>query len=108
MTVQDNQNRLNDKEDLIELMQTVVGRDIPGVREVIKLLSHPAVIEETNRYFSVLNPATMCLNYQAPWNCAREGDARYENMQFGWVGGANGIGYSEWWCENCRKKAMGE
>lgn len=108
MSFELNQNRLNEKEDLLDRINALVGRDIPEARLVLKLLAHPDVIEQTNRYFSVLDPTTMCLNYTAPWNCAREADARYENMQHGWIGGANGVGYSEWWCDNCRRKAMGD
>lgn len=91
------------KEDLIESIQEVLGRLPAETRLLIKILAHPDVIAYTNRYFSVLDPRTMCLTYEAPWNCVKEAEARYQTIHEGWLGG---IGIDTSWCENCRKKVM--
>ena len=96
-----------EKEKLVEKITEVAGYEPPGVRVLLRVLAHPAIIEDTIRYFEELDPNSRCLNYEAPWNCAKEAEAKYENIKYGWLGAGHGIGYDEWWCENCRKKVMG-
>lgn len=94
-------------EEILERIVEVTGTTMPGVKGILRLLAHPDVIEHTKRYFDIADVASRCQKYQDPWNCAREAEAQYENIKYGWLGAANGVGYSEWWCENCRKKVMG-
>lgn len=95
------------KEDLLDRIATIVGFEPPGARHLLRVLAHPDVIDLTKEYFESMDKNSMCLTYEYPWNCAREAEARYENIQFGWLGGGSGVGYSEWWCDNCRKKIIG-
>lgn len=97
----------DEKEALIQQMGRVVGYVPLGTRDLLNVLIHPDLIEFTKRYIESKDDASRCLAFDAPWNCAREAEARYENIKFGWLAG-NGVGFSEWWCENCRKKVMGE
>lgn len=96
----------NPKEALINKAQEIAGVLPPGISGVIKLLSHPDVIAQTTEYFKSINPRTMCTLYEAPWNCAREAESRYQSIRYGWLGGMSGIGYDESWCENCRSGVM--
>ena len=96
----------DDKEELVEHMQDIVGQVPENVRLVIKLLSHPDLIKFTKRYFNSIDKAGRCRNYEPPWSCAREAEAKYENLKFGWLGGLDGVGYSDHWCEPCRSRVM--
>lgn len=108
MTRRDDINRREDKEELIDYIKEVVGYEPPGIRALLRVLAHPHVIEHTNKYFGPLDSRTMCTKYEAPWNCAREAEANYENIRFGWLGAQNGIGFdSATWCEACMRKVMG-
>lgn len=106
MSRRDRADHIEQKEDLIDRMKEIVGYEPPDVRPLIRLLAHPDMIEYTTAYFNSFDKESMCLNYEAPWNCAREAEALYENIKFGWLGGAGGIGYSDAWCEPCRKRVM--
>lgn len=96
-----------EKDELLDQIAEITGRTLPSVAFFLKVLTHPEVIEYTKRYISSLDLENRCQNYEAPWSCAREAEARYENIRYGWLGGGSGVGYSEWWCEPCRKKVMG-
>ena len=95
------------KEELVDLIASVVGHEPPGVRVLLRAMSHPDVVTEMRRYLELIDENTRCLTYEPPWSCAREAEARYENIQYGWLGGAGGIGFDSNWCENCRKKVLG-
>lgn len=87
-------------------MEEITGRSIPEATRFLHLLSHPEVIELLKLWITTVDEKGRCLKYEAPWNCAKEAEAYYENVQYGWLGGASGVGYNEHWCENCRKKIM--
>lgn len=93
---------MEEKLDLITKLQEIYGRIPVGTTEILNMIAHPQVIEFTKRYISAKDFSSRCTNYQAPWSCIREAEAKYENIKYGWLGA--GAGYSEWWCENCRKK----
>lgn len=95
------------KEDLIDGIKELVGQEPIGLRVLLRVLSHPDIVAEVARYFAGLDVTQRCLNYEPPWNCAKEAEARYENVKYGWLGGAGGIGFDESWCDNCRKRVMG-
>lgn len=96
----------DEKEELLDRLQELTGAPVPNVRYLLRVLSHPDVIKYTRHYFDSLDESTRCQKYEAPWSCAREAEARYENIKYGWLGAGNGVGYSEWWCEPCRAKVM--
>lgn len=96
-----------EKNRLVAKVNSVFGRVPDELRTVIKMLSHPDVIKETITYFNAEDPDLRCRKYESPWNCILEVEARYENVTFGWVGGASGVGYYDGWCENCRKRVLG-
>jgi len=99
-------NRFNAREDLIDEVRMTRGIEPPGIRLVLEALAHPELIAETIKYFQGLDKSQMCLLYDAPWNCAREAEAKYENIKYGWTGGAGGIGFDESWCEPCRDRVL--
>ena len=98
---------MDEKEELIDNIQAVNGGRLPSnVRNVLSIIVHPDVIESTKDYIRVHDVNTRCLNYEYPWSCIREAEAKYKNIKYGWLAGSSGIGYDESWCENCRKKVM--
>lgn len=99
-------NRWNAREDLIDAITSTRGVEPPGVRQTLDALIHPDVIEEAIKYLQGLNVKQTCLLYDQPWNCAREAEAKYMNIRFGWTGGAGGIGFDESWCEPCRERVL--
>lgn len=105
---QEDQRILQDKEDLIDRIRELAGIEPLGIRPMLRVLAHPEMISQTISYFQSLDVTTKCLNYEAPWSCAKEAEARYENIKYGWLGGTNGVGFDESWCENCRKKVLGD
>lgn len=97
----------DDKEILLGKVQQILGREEPGIRKVLRLLAHPDVIGYTKKYFDAMDVNSMCTKYESPWSCAREAEARYENIHFGFLGAGSGIGFDDSWCDNCKKKVLG-
>lgn len=98
----------SEKEDLIEQMTRIVGHVPIGTRDLLNVLIHPDLIEYTKKYINAQDEGGRCLFYEYPWSCAKEAEANYKNIKYGWLGGASGIGFDETWCDNCRKKIMEE
>lgn len=98
--------RWNAREDLIDEVRAHRGVEPGGIRHILDLLAHPDIIQETIKYFQGLDKSQQCLLYDAPWNCAREAEAKYENIRYGWTGGAGGIGFDASWCDPCRDKVL--
>lgn len=94
------------KDALVHGVTELLGHDIPNLRWVLRALSHPDLIEHTKKYFNAMDKASMCTKYETPWSCAKEAEAKYENIKYGWLGAGSGVGFSEWWCDNCKKKVM--
>lgn len=105
---QEDRHILEDKEDLVDRVTELMGAEPLGIRPMLRALAHPQIVQHAVRYFQSLDESTKCLKYEPPWNCAREAEAKYENIKYGWFGGANGIGFDESWCENCRRKVVGD
>ena len=97
---------MEEKAELIARIQEVLGI-VPGnTSYILNVLVRDDVIEHTKSYIHSMDKASRCEKFKAPWSCAKEAEAMYENIKYGWLGAANGIGYSEWWCEPCRKRVM--
>lgn len=107
MTWQDDHNLLAKKQELIDGVTELVGYEPLGIRVLLRVLAHPDLVQHTRRYFDDLDQAAKCQMYEPPWSCAKEAEAKYENIQYGWLGGAGGVGFDESWCEPCRKKVLG-
>lgn len=99
-------NRWHEKEDLIDAIKEIRPIEPANIRLILDLLAHPDVIQHTIRYFQELDTAQKCLNYEHPWNCAREAEARYQTIQYGWISGAGALGYDDSWCEPCRDRLL--
>lgn len=97
---------MDEKEELLAKIQEILGSLPIGTAKILNVLTRPDLIEYTKRYIKVMDKASLCTNYEAPWSCIKEAEAKYENMKYGWLGADSGVGFSEWWCENCRKKVM--
>jgi hypothetical protein len=108
VTWQDDHNLLTQKEELIEGIKELVGHEPLGVRVLLRVLAHPDLVQHTRRYFDELDQSTKCRIYEAPWCCAREAEAKYENIKYGWTGAVGGISFDEFWCEPCRRKVLGD
>lgn len=97
---------MDEKDKLIKEIQILTGREYASTRTLLKILVHPNVIEYTKRYISSMDEAARCRKFIAPWSCSKEAEAKYENLQFGWLGSSGGLGFDETWCEPCRKRVM--
>lgn len=97
---------MKEKEDLIEVLQNIFGHIPQETRLVLKMLGHPNVIGHTKSYINKIDTSSRCTNYEPPWSCAREAEAKYENIKYGWLGAGAGVGFEDWWCDNCRKRVM--
>lgn len=95
------------RDTLLDNLVSIVGYEPPGIRVLLRTLSHPQLVTEARLYFEAMDVAARCTKYEPPWNCAREAEAQYKNIKHGWMGAANGIGFDESWCESCRRKVMG-
>lgn len=100
---------MEEKEELVEQLEATLGLTLtPTMRRLLTALAHPSVIEASRRYIYAMDPNSRCLNFASPWNCALEAEAKYENIEHGWLGGINGVSYSDWWCENCRRRVTNQ
>lgn len=108
MGSQEDHQLIEQKEELIDGVTSLLGYQPPGVRVLLRVLAHPSLVHLTRQYFSAQDVSLKCLTYESPWSCSKEAEAKYENIKYGWLGGANGVGFDESWCDNCRKKVMGD
>lgn len=90
-----------DKEDLVDHIQGILGHLPPDTRLILQALAHPAIIEHTQAYFGKLDNTTRCLRYAEPWSCVQEAEAKYESIMHGWSAAAGTYG-KEMWCDNCK------
>lgn len=94
------------KEDLLEQMLAVAGRLPAETRYILKLLTHPDIVEHAQVYFNQFNYDKRCLRYAPPWSCRLESEAKFENIVFGWGGAPEGNGTHNSWCDNCKKPTL--
>lgn len=96
---------MDEKEELIHQMEHILGL-VPGnTRLILNGLVHPEVIEYTKRFIKAKDFASQCQKFKAPWDCAKEAEAKFENIKYGWLGGGTTMEF-DWWCEPCRKRVM--
>ena len=98
--------RWTEKEDLIDEVKAAFGIEPPGLRQILAALAHPDVVEHTQAYFRALDKKHLCEHYDEPWSCAREAEAKYETIKYGWLGAGAGVGFDESWCEPCRQRVL--
>lgn len=91
-----------EKEELIDLIMSITGSLPPQTRYILRVLSHPEVVAHARAYFNSVDTTSRCTRYEAPWSCAQEAEARFENVKYGWLGSGGVV--DEWWCENCRRR----
>lgn len=92
------------KEELINQLQAFMGTVPSDARVVIKALAHPQVLRHTLAYFSSLDLSTMCTEYESPWDCEKEAEARYQTLELGWEVRQYDEEYRETWCDNCKER----
>jgi hypothetical protein len=96
---------MDEKEDLIDAMSSILGLTPQNTRLILNVLVHPDIIEETKAYIRANDFASLCEKFQAPWDCAKEAEAKFENQKHGWLGAGTSMEF-DWWCEPCRKRVM--
>ena len=97
--------RMEEKEDLIDEIKATIGREPQGLRQILGLLSHPDVLETALIFLKGLDRKHACLIYPSPWNCARESEAKYETVKWGWgVVGYNDAEVHDSWCVPCQHR----
>jgi len=92
-----------DKELVIAEIHELLGFLPEGTRQILKTLTHPAMIDTTKAYFSGIDVSTMCKNYEAPWDCIQEANAKYETIHFGYTEIESESWY-DGWCHTCKFK----
>lgn len=95
---------MNEKEEVIKKIETILGRVPDNTRTILNVLVHPDVINTTKRYIHVHDRSDLCQRYAAPWSCVREAEARFENLRLGWLGAASDVLDEIEWCEPCKNK----
>jgi hypothetical protein len=90
---------------LLEQMLAVAGRLPADTRYILKLMTHPDIVEHAQVYFNKFNYDTRCLRYSPPWSCRLESEAKYENIIHGWTG-VEGGRTQDSWCVNCQKPSL--
>lgn len=101
--------RWEEKEDLIDEIKSVLGHEPQGMRQFLALMTHPDLVDHVASYFKLLSNQAgkhACQLYEAPWDCAREAEAKYETIKYGWLGAGSGVGFDESWCEPCRQRVL--
>lgn len=103
--------RMQAKEDLMELIKSVAGREPAGVRHILTLLTHGEVVDAA---IDFLKDSTRvdhrCTIYtEGSWSCIQEYEAKTETI---WSprhiaeDEAYGVLYHEQWCDNCRQRHL--
>lgn len=104
--------RLEDKEDLIDAVKAVVGREPTGIRQVLNLLAQPDILDYTIGYFDgAKSMGHVCRIFAEPWNCILEDEAKNETIRgVAWADEDPSLGVllHEEWCDPCRNKVLGD
>lgn len=95
---------VDEKEELVDRILHLYGREPDNLRPILNLLTVPSILPFTKKFVNGSDPNTKCQFYTAPWNCALESEAKYENERHGWLAQGGELAY-QWWCNNCRAKA---
>lgn len=101
--------RLEDKEDLIDAIKAVVGREPAGIRQVLNLLAQPELLDMTIGYFDAAKSSGhVCRIFAEPWDCEMEDESKNETVRRFMIS-PDGIGDAlrEEWCQPCREKVWG-
>jgi hypothetical protein len=98
--------RVDEREELVDRILYLHGREPQNLRPVLNILVVPSVIPFAKRYINGKDSTSRCLYFPGGnWNCARESEAKIEHAKFDALLQGGDIGY-QWWCENCRTNAM--
>ena len=103
--------RMESKEDLMDLIKSVAGREPAGVRHILTLLTHDDVVDAAIDFLtSSKNVHPRCSIYtDGTWSCIQEYEAKTETI---WSSKhmaedeAYGASYHEDWCDNCRQRHL--
>lgn len=100
--------RMESKEDLMDLIKSVAGREPAGVRHILTLLTHREVVDAAVDFLASSKTVThRCEIFtEGSWSCVQEAEAKTETI---WspthlaTFEAYGVPYFDAWCEPCRK-----
>lgn len=102
--------RLEDKEDLIDAIKTLTGREPSGIRQVLNLLAQPELLDMTIGFFDgAKTSGHTCRIFNEPWDCILEDEAKNETLRATfWMGEDGTIGpiLHEEWCDPCRNRVL--
>ena len=103
--------RLEDKEDLIDAIKAVTGKEPPGIRHILNLLAQPDIIDMTVGYFDgAKGSGHTCQIFSEPWDCIMQDEAMNETIRSNeWLEDGTPIGtlLHEEWCDPCRQRVLG-
>lgn len=83
-------------------LESVFGRTPPGLSQLLDALVKPDVINATASYLYAHDVNRACRLYEAPWDCLKESEARWENVREHNQITSGGMMEFDYWCENCR------
>lgn len=103
--------RMESKEDLMDLIKSVAGREPVGARHILTLLTHADVVDAAIDFLKGAKQVDhQCSVYtEGGWSCIQEYEAKTETIwsprhlaEFE----ASGIPFHEEWCDNCRQRYL--
>lgn len=101
-------NRQAAKEDLVDNIVKIYGREPRDIRLVLTLLSHDDLIDEVVDYLQGAKIVEhVCVVYpEGGWSCSQEYEAKLETIWSGRYLGAEASSeaFYELWCEPCRRQ----
>lgn len=103
--------RMESKEDLMDLIKSVAGKEPAGVRHILTLLTHEDIVDAAVDYLNGSRRLNhRCTIYtEGGWSCIQEYEAKTETI---WSprhiaeDEAFGTPYHEDWCDNCRQRHL--
>ena len=101
-------SRQSAKEDLVDNINKIFGREPAELRHILSILCHEDLIDETIDYLKGAKTVEhVCIVYpEGGWSCSQEYEAALETIWSGRYLGAeaSSAAYYELWCEPCRRQ----
>lgn len=103
--------RMESKEDLMDLIKSVTGREPAGARHILTLLTHGDIVDAAIDYLSGSRRVDLrCTTYTSgSWSCVQEWEEKTSTI---WSpkqlaeDEAFGTSFHENWCDNCRQRYL--
>jgi len=103
--------RMASKEDLMDLIKSVAGKEPAGIRHILTLLTHEDIVEAAIDFLEGSRRVDLrCTIYTSgSWSCIQEWEEKTSTI---WSprqlaeDEAFGTSFHEDWCDNCRQRYL--